>query len=242
MTTVLLVRHGRTEANTAGILAGRTPGVELDAVGLTQATETGQRIAPIPLRALVSSPLHRCRQTAQALQAGRTDGLSISIEDGLVECGYGEWTGRSLKDLSKEKLWKMVQQQPSAVRFPGGESMTDMSARAIGSIRAWDQRLATQFGDDSVWVAVSHADVIKAILADALGMHLDSFQRILIDPASVSIVRYTPIRPYVIKVNSTSAELASLFQPAPRKPRSRRIKNPLDAPVGGGLGAEEAVD
>ena len=242
MTTVLLVRHGRTDANAAGILAGRTPGVELDAVGLTQATEAGQRIAPIPLRALVTSPLHRCRQTAQALQSARTDQLPIAVEEGLVECGYGEWTGRSLKELSKEKLWKQVQQQPSSVRFPGGESMTEMSARAIGAIRSWDEKLATEYGDDAVWVAVSHADVIKAIMADALGMHLDSFQRILIDPASVSIVRFTSIRPYVIKVNSTSAELSALFQPTAKRPRSRRIKNPLDAPVGGGLGAADAVD
>jgi 2,3-bisphosphoglycerate-dependent phosphoglycerate mutase len=139
MTTVLLVRHGRTEANATGILAGRTPGVELDAVGLTQATEAGQRIAPIPLRALVTSPLHRCRQTAQALQSARTDQIPIAVEEGLVECGYGEWTGRSLKELSKEKLWKQVQQQPSSVRFPGGESMTEMSARAIGAIRSWDE-------------------------------------------------------------------------------------------------------
>ena len=241
MTTVLLVRHGRSVANTSGVLAGRTPGVELDAVGLTQAAEAGQRIAPIPLRALVSSPLHRCRQTAEALQAARGDGLAVVEEEGLVECGYGDWTGRSLKDLSKEKLWKQVQQQPSAVRFPNGESMTEMSARAVGSIRAWDEKITAEHGDDAVWVAVSHADVIKAIMADALGMHLDSFQRILIDPASVSIVRYTSVRPYVIKVNSTTAELATLFHSAGKKSRSRRAKPP-EAPVGGGLGAEEAVD
>ncbi len=242
MTTVLLLRHGRSTANTSGILAGRTPGVELDAVGLTQATEAGRRIAPIPIRALVSSPLHRCRQTAEALQSARPDQIPISIEEGLVECGYGDWTGKSLKELSKEKLWKQVQQQPSSVRFPNGESMTEMSARAIGSIRSWDEKLSDEYGEDTVWAAVSHADVIKAIMADALGTHLDSFQRILIDPASVSIVRYTPIRPYVIKVNSTSAELSSLFQSSAKKPRSRRSKSPMDAPVGGGLGAEEAVD
>ncbi|HEX8510714.1 MAG TPA: histidine phosphatase family protein [Propionibacteriaceae bacterium] len=241
MTTVLLVRHGRSVANTSGVLAGRAPGVELDAVGHTQAADTGSRVAPIPLRALVTSPLHRCRQTAEALQTARGDGLEISVDDGLVECGYGDWTGRSLKELSKEKLWKTVQQQPSAVRFPGGESMTEMSARAIGTMRAWDERLTEQHGENAVWVAVSHADVIKAILADALGMHLDSFQRILVDPASVSIIRYTSVRPYVIKVNSTSAELATLFQAPAKRSRSRRAKS-TDAPVGGGLGAADAVD
>ena len=242
MTTVLLIRHGRTSANTAGILAGRSSGVELDEVGHQQVREAGTRIAGVPLRAVVTSPLRRCRQTAQALVSARPEPMALSLEQGLVECGYGDWTGKSLKELSKEKLWKQVQQQPSAVRFPGGESMTEMSARAIGSIRAWDEKLGDEFGDETVWAAVSHADVIKAILADALGMHLDSFQRILIDPSSVSIIRYTNIRPYVIKVNSTSTELATLFQPSPKKPRSRRIKNPNDAPVGGGLGAEEAVD
>lgn len=242
MTTVLLIRHGRTEANTAGILTGRTPGVELDAVGLNQVTEVGQRIAPIPLKAIVSSPLHRCRQTAQALQAVRTDGITVEIEEQFVECGYGEWTGRSLKDLSKEKLWTTVQQHPAAVRFPGGESMVEMSARAVGAVRAWDQKLNDAHGEEAVWVAVSHGDVIKAIVADALGVHLDGFQRILIDPASISIIRYTPARPYVVSLNSSTAELSALFRPTGKKARTRRIKNPHDAPVGGGLGAEEAIE
>jgi len=241
MTTVLLIRHGRTEANTSGILAGRSPGVQLDQVGLTQAGEAGQRVAAIPLRALVSSPLERCRQTAEALTSPRVDGLTTSVDEGLVECGYGDWTGRSLRDLSKEKLWKVVQQQPSAVRFPNGESMREMSARALGSIRDWDERLTDEHGEDTVWAAVSHGDVIKAILADALGLHLDSMQRLLVDPASISIVRYTPVRPYVITVNSTSSELSTLFSSA-KKPRSRRTKTSHDAPVGGGLGAQESAD
>ena len=241
MTTVLLVRHGRSVANTSGILAGRAPGVELDEVGLNQAAAAGRRIAPIRLRALVSSPLRRCQQTAEALQSARTDGIAVSTEDGLVECGYGDWTGRSLKELSKEKLWKQVQQQPSAVRFPNGESMTEMSARAIGAVRSWDERLGAEYGDDAVWVAVSHADVIKAIVADALGMHLDSFQRVLVDPASISVIRYTTVRPYVINVNTTGTELSALFQQSAKKSRSRRTKQ-HDAPVGGGLGAVEAVE
>ena len=117
------------------------------------------------------------------------------VEQGLVECAYGEWTGKSLRELSKEKLWGAVQQQPSAVRFPGGESMAEMSARAVGAIRSWDAKIGAEHGADAVWVAVSHGDPIKAILADALGMHLDSFQRIVVDPAAISIVRYTATRP-----------------------------------------------
>ncbi|GAA2102350.1 histidine phosphatase family protein [Microlunatus panaciterrae] len=244
MTTVLLIRHGRTTANSTGVLAGRTPGVGLDETGVQQAREVGGRIATIPLRALVTSPLRRCRQTTQALVTARGDGCPVSVEQGLIECGYGEWTGRSLRDLSKEKLWQTVQQQPSAVRFPAGESMTEMSARAIGTVRGWDQRLADTVGDDAVWAAVSHGDVIKAVLADALGMHLDAFQRIIVDPASVSVIRYTATRPYVLTMNSQTAELATFFrQPAKKKTsRARTRKAADDAPIGGGMGAEEVVE
>jgi 2,3-bisphosphoglycerate-dependent phosphoglycerate mutase len=244
MATVLLVRHGRTAANTAGILAGRSPGVELDDVGRQQAAALGERMAPVPIAALVSSPLRRCRQTAQAVLAARSDAVSSSTDAGLIECGYGEWTGRTLKELSKEKLWTTVQQQPSAVRFPGGEAMTEMAARAVGSVRTWDAKITAEHGDAAVWVAVSHGDVIKAILADALGTHLDTFQRILVNPASVSVIRYTAARPYVVTMNSSGSDLAQLFpprQPGSKPPSRRRRASATadDAPVGGGLGAQE---
>ncbi len=243
MATVLLVRHGRTSANTAGVLAGRSPGVELDDVGRVQALTLGERMAAVSLAVVVSSPLRRCRQTAQALLAGRSEAVPSSTDTGLIECGYGEWTGRTLKELSKEKLWRTVQQQPSAVRFPGGEAMTEMAARAVGSVRSWDEKVTADHGEDAIWVAVSHGDVIKAILADALGTHLDTFQRILVNPASVSVVRYTAARPYVVTMNSSGSDLAAMFPP--RKPapkRSRRAAAPADdAPVGGGLGAAEVT-
>jgi probable phosphomutase (TIGR03848 family) len=238
VTTVLLIRHGRTSANTAGILAGRSSGVELDETGVQQVAEAGRRIAGVPLRAIVTSPLRRCRQTAQALAAARIEPSPVTVERGLVECGYGEWTGKHLRELSKEKLWGTVQHQPSAVRFPGGESMPEMSARAVGAIRSWDARLTAEHGPDAVWAAVSHGDPIKAILADALGMHLDSFQRILVDPASISVIRYTSTRTFVITLNSTAVDLGALLTP-PKKTRSRRKTD--DAPVGGGLGAAEAA-
>lgn len=243
MATVLLVRHGRTSANSAGILAGRSPGVELDEVGRQQAAALGERMVPVSLARLVSSPLRRCRQTAQALLAARSDAVPSSTDAGLVECGYGEWTGRSLKELSKEKLWTTVQQQPSAVRFPGGEAMTEMAARAVGSVRSWDYRLTAEHGADAVWVAVSHGDVIKAVLADALGTHLDTFQRILINPGSVSVIRYTAARPYVVTMNSSGGDLATLFPPAktPAKRSRRPRKSADDAPVGGGLGAADSL-
>lgn len=245
MTTVLLIRHGRTTANSTGVLAGRSPGVHLDEVGERQAATVGERIAGVDLVHLVTSPLRRCRQTAQALAAARTDGCPTAVERGLIECGYGDWTGRSLRDLSKEKLWQTVQQQPSAVRFPNGESMTEMSARAIGTIRDWDRRLAAGHGDDAIWAAVSHGDVIKAILADALGMHLDAFQRIMVDPASISVIRYTGTRTYVLTMNSQTQDLAALLSPPPaakksRKGRRKRVSE--DAPIGGGLGSQEVVE
>ena len=165
--------------------------------------------------------------------------VSFAVEQGLVECGYGEWTGKSLRELSKDKLWRTVQQQPSAVRFPGGESMAEMSARAIGAARAWDARVEADHGPDAVWAAVSHGDVIKAIVADALGLHLDSFQRIVVDPASISIIRYTAARPYLITANSTMVDLAAYLAPPQRKARSRRTKTSDDAVLGGGPGVPE---
>jgi probable phosphomutase (TIGR03848 family) len=240
MTTVLLIRHGRTSANTAGILAGRSSGVVLDEVGHQQAAELAARIARVPLRTVVTSPLRRCRQTAQALVANRAEACPIQVEQGLVECGYGEWTGKALRELSKDKLWGAVQHQPSAVRFPGGESMTEMSARAAGAVRAWNDRLSAEHGPEAVWAAVSHGDPIKAILADALGMHLDSFQRIVVDPASLSIIRYTATRQYVITVNSGTVDLGAVFAPR-KKARGRRSRPADEAPVGGGLGSADAA-
>ncbi|SDT13311.1 histidine phosphatase family protein [Microlunatus soli] len=249
MTTVLLLRHGRTQANLTGVLAGRTPGVELDDVGIGQAAASAERIAPLPIASVVSSPLRRCRQTAKAVVDARAERLPVIAEAGLIECGYGSWTGRKLRELAKEDLWRTVQQQPSAVRFPDGEAMTEMSARATATIRTWDAKIAAEHGDDAIWVAVSHGDVIKAILADALGMHLDSFQRIMVDPASISVIHYAASRPFVLRMNTVGQDLASLMpKPAPKKPGRKSAKKksarqpaarPSDAAVGGGMGADD---
>jgi 2,3-bisphosphoglycerate-dependent phosphoglycerate mutase len=245
VTTVLLIRHGRTNANATGTLAGRSPGVELDEVGLRQASDTAERLKQIPLQAVITSPLRRCRQTARCVFDGRTDptGLQLPIvtDSGLTECGYGTWTGKTLKELAKEPLWRTVQQQPSAVRFPDGESLTEMSARAVAAIRRWDAKVRAEHGDDACWAATSHGDVIKAVLADALGMHLDSFQRIMVDPASISVIRYSDGRPSVLRMNSVSSDLQALL-PKPKKAGrgGRRRKRPSqDAAVGGGLGAAD---
>ncbi len=230
MTTVILLRHGRTTANAGGVLAGWSPGVELDETGQQQAAAVGARLAPVPLAAVVSSPLDRCRQTAGAVLDGRD--LELQTDDRLGEARYGDWTGRPLKELAKEPLWRVVQQHPSAAVFPGaeGEGLAQTQARAVAAVRDWNARL----GPDAVWLACSHGDVIKAVLADALGLHLDAFQRIVVDPASISVVTYTETRPFVVRVNDTGGDVAALVPPR-KRPRRRRGRD-SDAVVGGGAG------
>jgi probable phosphomutase (TIGR03848 family) len=249
MATVILVRHGRTTANASGILAGRTAGVRLDETGRTQAARTAERIAAAPVVGVVSSPLERCRQTAKYIidaqtaarateeAAARADGqepatpLALLIDRAITECDYGEWQGRPLKELAQEKLWSVVQRQPSAAAFPGGESMATMQARSVAAIRRHDAAFEQQYGAGAVWVAVSHGDIIKSILADALGMHLDLFQRINVGPASISIVRYGEGRTDVVSTNSDAGDLSWLRAAAPA----------ADAAVGGGAGTSGAV-
>jgi len=238
MATVILVRHGKSTANSGGVLAGRAAGVRLDETGRTQAEHTGARLAGVPLAAVVSSPLERCRQTAKALVAARTDPVDQRIERALTECDYGEWQGRAIKDLAKEPLWKVVQAQPSAAAFPGGESLQAMQARAVAAVRRIDAAIEAEHGADAVWVAVSHGDPIKSVLADALGMHLDLFQRLHVDPASVSIIRYTGTRPFVLATNTHAGDLSWLAPPAKRR-RARKATG--DAVVGGGAGPEASL-
>jgi probable phosphomutase (TIGR03848 family) len=229
VTTVILLRHGRTTANTGGVLAGWTPGVRLDEAGEAQVAAVGKRLAPVPLAAVVSSPLERCAQTSAAVVAGRD--VEVQSDDRFGEARYGDWTGRTIKELTKEPLWKVVQQHPSAAVFPGpeGEGLAQTQARAVAAVRAWNATL----GPDAVWLACSHGDVIKAILADALGLHLDQFQRIVVDPASISVVTYTDTRPFVVRVNDTGGDVSALVPP-PR--RRRRRAGSSDAVVGGGAG------
>jgi probable phosphomutase (TIGR03848 family) len=231
--TVLLVRHGRSTANTKAVLAGRTPGVLLDETGEQQARDTAARIANLPVAAIVSSPLERCRQTAEVIANGRAAQLVVDIDERFTECGYGDWTGHELKQLSKDPLWKVVQSHPSGVRFPNGEAMREMQARGVDAVRDWDRRLTETHGPEVLWVASSHADVIKAILADALGMHLDNFQRIVVDPGSVSVISYTPTRPFVVRYN----EHGPLDALVPPKRTRRRKSASSDAVVGGGAGS-----
>src|SRR4051812_3267496 len=211
---------------TGPVLAGWTPGVHLDDRGQAQAKVLAQRLAGVPVASIVASPLERCQETAAALADGRD--VVVETDERLGECRYGDWTGQPIKTLVKDPLWKVVQAHPSAATFPGGEALRDTAARAVDAVRDWNARL----GPDATWIAVSHGDVIKAIVADALGLHLDQFQRIVADPCSVTVIRYTDLRPFVLRLNDTGGGVADLLPPK-KKSRSRRVAS-SDAVPGGG--------
>ena len=232
MATVILARHGRTTANASGVLAGRSKGVHLDALGVDQARSAGERLAGLPLAVIVTSPLERCKETAREIaRLQRAGNATVTSDRRLLECDYGGWTGQEIKVLAKDPHWKVVQAHPSAATFPDGESMASMAARGVAAVRDWDARVESEHGPDAVWLAVSHGDIIKAIVADALGMHLDLFQRILADPASLSIIRYSPLRPFVVSTNSVAGDLSGL-----KPPEKKRRRKTSDAVVGGGAG------
>src|SRR4051812_45823246 len=212
---------------TGPVLAGWTPGVHLDDRGQAQAKVLAQRLAGVPVASIVASPLERCQETAAALADGRD--VVVETDERLGECRYGDWTGQELKKLVKDPLWKVVQAHPSAAAFPGGEALRDTQARAVDAVRERNAEL----GDEATWIAVSHGDVIKAIVADALGVHLDMFQRIQVDPCSLTVIRYTPLRPFLIRLNDVGGSVADLLPP---KRRSRRRTGSSDAAVGGGAG------
>jgi probable phosphomutase (TIGR03848 family) len=232
VTLVLVVRHGLT-ASTGTALTGWTPGISLDDRGRAQAAAMGIRLADVPIDAIVSSPLDRCRETAEAIAGARDAPLPVQLDERVGECHYGDWTGQPLKRLAKEPLWRVVQAHPSAVRFPGasGESMLGMQDRAVGAVRDWNERL----GQRAVYVICSHGDVIKSILADSLGMHLDMCQRIQVDPCSLSVIRYTPLRPFVLRMNDTVGDVSGLKRPS-KSSSEASARHEEEAQVGGGAG------
>jgi probable phosphomutase (TIGR03848 family) len=232
VTTVLLVRHGLT-AVTGKVLLGWTPGVSLDDRGRRQARTLADRLAGVGLAAVVSSPLERCVETATEIATrgpagANRGGDGVRVDARLGECRYGDWTGRDLASLAKDPLWRTVQEHPSAVVFPGpgGEALRETQARGIAAIRDWNDRL----GPDATWLACSHADVIRAVVADAMGMHLDLYQRIIIDPCSLTVIRYTERRPFLLQLNDLGGPVADLL--AGQAPPA----DGGDAVVGGGTG------
>lgn len=211
--TVILVRHGRSTANSAGILAGRSADVDVDETGAAQAAALVDRLADCRIARIVSSPLLRCRSTVAPLAAALD--LGVATDDRLAEVDYGDWTGRALNDLAREPLWRTVQLQPSAAAFPNGESLAAVSARAVAAARD----LAQSPGRSGAVLLCSHGDLIASILADALGMHLDLFQRLVVSPASVSVIRYTPLRTFVERINDTGS-LAGIGVPPAAPPEA----------------------
>jgi probable phosphoglycerate mutase len=233
VTTVLLVRHGLT-ATTGRLLTGWLPGVSLDERGRAQAAALAARLAPVRLDAIVTSPLDRCRQTTEPIAVALDGSVdSVAVDPRLGECHYGEWTGRSLKELEKDPLWPVVQAHPSAVRFPGsgGESMLDMQHRAVAAVRDWNARL----GKDATYLICSHGDVIKAIVADSLGLHLDQCQRIQADPCSLTVIRYTTLRPFLLRLNDVGGGVDDLLPQAAAAAHAG-LAAESDAVVGGGAG------
>lgn len=202
-TLILLVRHGQTPT-TGKLLPGRAPGLHLADSGVEQAKRAAERITALPrVDAIYASPLERARETAAPIAAAR--GLKVKIDKGLLECDFGDWTGAELKALMKLPEWQTVQRAPSQFTFPSGESFTSMQARivdALGRIRAAHP--------GGVVVCVSHADPIKAAIAQAMGTHIDMFQRIVISTCSISAIAYHGGGPVVLTVNSTGGSLAEL--------------------------------
>lgn len=195
MTTLVLVRHATTAA-TGKRLGGWTPGVHLDERGRAQAKATAGELAPVPLAAVYASPLERTMETARAI--ARPHGLRVRQRRGVGEVDYGDWTDQPLGSLRRRKLWATIQATPSRVTFPGGESIRAAQARAVDAIEA----LATDHAGEHIAV-VSHADIIKAMLAHLLAMPLDGFQRLVIEPASMSVVHLPPeAAPIVMTVNA----------------------------------------
>ncbi|MFM7686797.1 MAG: MSMEG_4193 family putative phosphomutase [Actinomycetota bacterium] len=202
-TVVLLVRHGQTPT-TGKVLPGRASGLHLADAGREQAGRAAQRIAELSkVDAIYASPLERARETAAPIAAAR--GLKVQIDKGLLECDFGDWTGAELKALMKLPEWGTVQRAPSTLRFPNGESFTEMQTRMVSAV----DRLRMRHPGGTI-VCVSHADPIKAAVAHAMGSHIDLFQRIVISTCSISAIAYGMGAPVVLTVNSTGGSLADL--------------------------------
>lgn len=226
--TVLFIRHGLTQA-TGDMLSGHELDYGLNEQGQRQVATLAERLADVDLAAVVTSPLVRCMQTAQAIVENRPN-APLETDDRLIEVRYGDWAGRKLADLVRDPLWRQVQNHPSSVVFPGpnGEGLADTQARAVRAVRDWNRRL----GSDAIYAVCSHGDVIKSVLADALGMHLDLFQRIVVDPSSLSVVHYTARRPFVSRLNDTGESISGWLAAQ----HSGRSRYQSDAVVGGDAG------
>lgn len=198
MTTILLIRHAVNEFVKTGKLAGWTPEVHLNDDGKAQADALGKRLADAPISHIYASPLERTMETAEAIRRHHPD---LEIEENLEigEVRYGDWEGMKISDLQKRKMWQVVQEYPSRASFPNGETMRGVQVRAVNGI----ERMVAKHPGEMV-VIVGHADLIKMVLAHYLGMHLDNFQRIVVSPASISVLHLGHSRPFVVTMNDTA--------------------------------------
>lgn len=198
MPTIYLVRHGRTPANAKGILAGRTKGIFLDEKGIEQARAVSEKLMHIDFKKVLVSPMERCQQTAKIILGNSKTRIKPLTDSGINECNYGDWSNKKLSMLRRKPLWKTIQEKPSHVEFPNGEKMIDMLGRMKNTILSNAKTLKPA---DNMLV-VSHGDPIRSFIADCLGLHLDSFQRITIDPCSISIISFSGNSIQVISVNN----------------------------------------
>jgi probable phosphoglycerate mutase len=222
---LVLIRHAHSEANAAGILSGRLPNVHLSEKGVAQSENLAVRLGNFPVSSLRISPMERCFETISpwinSVVLANYPKFQPELDPNLTEVDYGNWSGKKLAMLSKNKLWKIVQESPSRMYFPDGEGIAQMQARAMTSVH----EAVSAKGKGSA-VIVSHGDVIKSIVTSALGMHLDEFQRIVIDPASVSIIDFSTTKPRTLLLNDSRAVVTELLV------EPKRSKNLL----GGGAG------
>lgn len=216
--------------------------MSLDEHGHAQAEDMGRALGGVQPVHVVASPLQRCQETARIVRDLAWPGAPVATDERLGECHYGAWTGKKLGELAEEPLWTVVQRQPSAATFPDGEdfpgeSLAQMSARVLACIRETDARITAEHGPHAVWVAFGHGDPIKAILADAAGVHLDAFQRFTVAPASLSAVRYTDAHPFLLTANVPASGAADAV-PAPPAPDAAAATGGTtetgEAAVGGG--------
>ena len=222
---LVLIRHAHSESNASGVLSGRIPDIHLSAKGIKQAQQLADRLGNFPVAQVRISPMERCAETIDPWLkqhvAKANKNLTPTIDPRVNEVDYGIWSGKKLSSLSRKREWKTVQESPSRMYFPDGEGIAAMQARAMTAVHE-----LAQLQQSKVAVIVSHGDVIKSIVASALGMHLDEFQRIIIDPASVTVIEYSGIKPRLLLLNDTRAVVTDLLL-APK-----RSKNLL----GGGSG------
>ena len=229
MTRIVLLRHAHSSANAKAILAGRAPGVDLSDRGRKESQDVAKRLKEINFSLIRVSPMERCAQTIEPLLAqlskSREAKPIVEVESDLVEVDYGKWTGRKLAILSRDKAWKVVQNTPSAMYFPGGEGLLDVQARAMRALNS-----AANTPGRGAKLLVSHGDVIKSIVASVLGTHLDHFQKIVIDPASLTVLDFNGVDYRVLTLNSTTAPISAFLKEDSFK------KKCVTALLGGGSG------